>query len=318
MCWRSENRYGKITRIAAASPSDGATPETMNTGLALRTPAWFFTALFLASCASSPGDRRTTDTPPPSAVDHSARYTIEQDRAPTIPLDPSRVREVVPVPETRTMAGNFSPYTVNGRTYTVMATEEGYAETGYASWYGEKFHGHLTSNGEIYDMYQVSAAHTTLPIPSYVTVRNLENNRELVVRVNDRGPFHDDRIIDLSYAAAYLLGFSDQGTARVHVQALIPSLENQGYPSTRPSLAGGGGQYLQVGAFSDRSAAERALRTVQNVTTRPAFIRSVETDNARNTLHRVRVGPIADPQEVSRIKALITATELGQPLVVEE
>ncbi len=283
----------------------------------LRNSGLLVTLMLLAACASTPDDRRSAERPP-AEVDHSARYTIDQDRAPTVPLNRANVREIVPVPETRTMAGNFSPYTVNGRTYTVMASEEGYAETGYASWYGEKFHGHLTSNGEIYDMYQVSAAHTRLPIPSYVKVTNLENNRELVVRVNDRGPFHDDRIIDLSYAAAYLLGFSDQGTARVHVEALIPSLENQGYHSRQPTLAGGGGQFLQVGAFSDRSTAERALQTVQSMTTRPVFIRSVETDNTRHTLHRVRVGPIADPQEVSRIKALITATELGQPLVVEE
>jgi rare lipoprotein A len=283
----------------------------------LRISGLLITLTLLAACASAPSDRRGAETPP-AEVDHSARYTIDQDRAPTVPLNTANVREVVPVRETRTMAGNFSPYTVNGRTYRVMATEEGYSETGYASWYGEKFHGHLTSNGEIYDMYQVSAAHTRLPIPSYVKVTNLENNRELVVRVNDRGPFHDDRIIDLSYAAAYLLGFSDQGTARVHVEALIPSLENQGYPSRQPTLAGGGGQFLQVGAFSDRSTAERALQTVKSMTTRPVFIRSVETDNARHTLHRVRVGPIADPQEVTRIKALITATELGQPLVVEE
>ncbi|HLT62936.1 MAG TPA: RlpA-like double-psi beta-barrel domain-containing protein, partial [Pseudohongiella sp.] len=128
---------------------------------------------FLAACRSAPVPPSST----PAPVANAGRYAIEQDRAPSRPLDPSQIREVVPVPVNRTMAGNRSPYTVNGRTYRVMATEEGFQQTGLASWYGEKFHGFRTSNGEVFDMYQVSAAHVSLPIPSFVRVTNLENQR---------------------------------------------------------------------------------------------------------------------------------------------
>jgi rare lipoprotein A len=277
--------------------------------------------VFLVGCASTP-------TPPPQSTSaplptNHGRYSIPQDRAPTIPLDPSKIREVVPVVETRTMAGNRSPYVVNGKTYRVMASEEGYSEIGLASWYGEKFHGHQTSNGEIFDMYQVSAAHKSLPIPSYLTVTNLDNQRSIVVRVNDRGPFHSDRILDLSYAAAWKLGFSNTGTARVKVEAVVPDLYNQGYPSTRVIASniggmGGAGKYLQIGAFSDLQAARRVTDKVQQMTSRPVFIRSVQADNARQVLHRVRVGPLSDPAEIDRITALVVDADLGRPYTVED
>ncbi len=120
----------------------------------------------------------------------SSRYTIDQDRAPTDRfLDIDEIPDAVPEPVERTAAGNRSPYTVLGRTYRVMASEAGYSERGVASWYGEKFHGHQTSNGEIFNMYKVSAAHKTLPIPSFVRVTNMENNRSIIVRVNDGGRF---------------------------------------------------------------------------------------------------------------------------------
>src|SRR5690625_2976369 len=142
--------------------------------------------LVLAACSSvSPPSGQTGRTQGGAATSQSDRYSLCQDRAPSVPLDPSLIRDAVPEPVTRTMAGNRSPYTVNGRTYQVMATEEGFQQTGLASWYGEKFHGHLTSNGEIFDMYQVSAAHTSLPIPSFVRATNLENQRSIIARVND-------------------------------------------------------------------------------------------------------------------------------------
>ena len=144
-----------------------------------------------------------------------------QDRAPEKPIDIINIPEVVPEPVVRTIAGNRSPYTVLGKSYFVLPSEEGYSERGIASWYGEKFHGHKTSNGEVFDMYQVSAAHKSLPIPSFLRVTNLDNNRSIIVRVNDRGPFHGNRIIDLSYAAALKLGYADIGTARVQLEAII-------------------------------------------------------------------------------------------------
>lgn len=270
------------------------------------------TAVVLAGCASSP---------PPvgggsAAAQPSGRYSIVQDRAPTRPLDPDEIQEVIPEPVTRTLAGNYSPYVVNGRTYTVMDSEEGYEETGLASWYGEKFHGHRTSNGEIYDMYQISAAHRSLPIPSYVRVTNLDNDRSVIVRVNDRGPFHSERVIDLSYAAAWKLGFADRGTARVHLESVVPGTQHSPERGGRVALADTSAHYLQVGAFSDRSTAERVRQRVQVMTDTPVFIRPVDSDRQR--LYRVRVGPIPGDRELDWISTTLQGTDLGRPYLVEE
>tara|TARA_R110002072_G_scaffold303107_2_gene493771 strand:- start:42872 stop:43756 length:885 start_codon:yes stop_codon:yes gene_type:complete len=257
----------------------------------------------------------------------SSRYSISQDRAPSGVLDPARIRAVVPEPLNRTMAGNRSPYTVNGRSYRVMATEEGFQQTGLASWYGEKFHGHLTSNGEIFDMYQVSAAHTSLPIPSFARVTNLENQRSIIVRVNDRGPFHNDRILDLSFAAAYQLGFANQGTALVHIESIVPGQQNVLLASGTEQSGGSGvagvadamlARYLQAGAFSDLRAAQRLSERLQAITSRPVFIRSVQAENGRQQLHRVRVGPISDPGEIQRITDMMVAADLGEPFMIQE
>lgn len=263
----------------------------------------------------------------------SSRYTLAQDRAPTRTLDPATIPDVIPEPVLRTGAGNRSPYTVLGRTYTVLPTEEGYSARGVASWYGEKFHGHKTSNGEIFDMYKVSAAHTRLPIPSFLQVTNLENNRSIVVRVNDRGPFHGDRIIDLSYAAAVKLGYANGGTARVQLEAItgealspLTGFEPAGNPAVEQmaaalarteSVAPTDGLYLQVGAFSGLPAAEDLSRRVRAFTTRPVFIRSVQT-SSRNVLHRVRIGPINGPAEAQQLTLLLVAADLGSPYTVSE
>lgn len=279
--------------------------------------------LLLAACQSASVPPTSTTAP----VANAGRYSIAQDRAPTQPLDESQIREVIPVPLNRTMAGNRSPYTVNGRSYRVMQSEEGFQQTGLASWYGEKFHGHQTSNGEIFDMYQVSAAHTGLPIPSFLRVTNLENQRSIVVRVNDRGPFHNDRIIDLSYAAAYKLGFANQGTALVHLEAIVPSenvmlasnsAANPASAVIGANNASAGERYLQAGAFSDLRAAQRLSDRLRDLTSRPVFIRSIQAANTNQQLHRVRVGPISDPREIERISELMQSANMRQPYVVEE
>ena len=130
-------------------------------------------ALLLAACSSAPT----------ATTANSSRYSIQQDRGPTGAVDIAAIPEVIPVPISRTLAGNGSPYTVLGKSYRVLPTEQGYRERGVASWYGEKFHGHKTSNGEVFDMYQVSAAHKSLPIPSFLRVTNLDNNRSIVFYV---------------------------------------------------------------------------------------------------------------------------------------
>jgi rare lipoprotein A len=136
-------------------------------------------------------------------------------------VDVSRIPDAVPTLHTGPYKAN--PYTVLGKTYFPLNESASYAQTGTASWYGTKFHGQNTANGEVYDLYGMSAAHKTLPLPSYVRVTNLDNNRTVILRVNDRGPFYSDRIIDLSYAAAKKLGYAEIGTARVRVEGIDPA-----------------------------------------------------------------------------------------------
>jgi peptidoglycan lytic transglycosylase len=273
--------------------------------------------LAIVACSSAPA-------PAPKSP-NEGRYSISQDRAPTREVDLSSIPEVIPEPVNRTMAGNRSPYTVLGKSYRVLPTEEGYNERGVASWYGEKFHGHKTSNGEVFDMYQVSAAHKSLPIPSFLRVTNLDNNRSIVVRVNDRGPFHGDRVIDLSYAAALKLGYADRGTARVQLESIVATGASRDRTRTAASttrnetlhVSSASGKYLQVGAFSELSAAREVSSRVEEITSLPVFIRSVNASGDR-VLHRVRVGPISDPGQIQRVSQSVVAANLGSPYTVTE
>lgn len=149
----------------------------------------------------------------------NGRYSQRVDSAPRHVAKTPNTADAVPKFEPYRMF-NSRPYTVLGKHYKPMTSGKGYHQIGHASWYGQKFHGHLTSNGETYNMFAMSAAHKTLPLPSYVRVTNLDNNKQAIVRVNDRGPFHDDRIIDLSYAAAVKLGYHNKGTARVKLEVI--------------------------------------------------------------------------------------------------
>ena len=273
----------------------------------------------MMACSSAPAPEQTPESP------NAGRYSISQDRAPTRIIDLSSIPEVIPEPLNRTGAGNRSPYTVLGKSYEVMPTEEGYNERGVASWYGEKFHGHKTSNGEVFDMFLASAAHKSLPIPSFLRVTNLDNNRSIVVRVNDRGPFHGDRVIDLSYAAAVKLGYADRGTARVQLESIVATgvsrdrgvrgANSAGNATLRVSSADS--KYLQVGAFSDLSAAQEITSRVEEITSLRVFIRTVNTSKNR-ILHRVRVGPISDPGQIQRVSESVVAANLGSPYTVTE
>ena len=137
-------------------------------------------------------------------------------------IDFDEIPDAIPRAEIKSRSGNPETYVIDGVTYRVLDTSAGYREEGIASWYGGYFHGRRTSSGDVYDMYLMTAAHTSLPLPTYVRVTNLENGSSVVLRVNDRGPFVEDRIIDLSYTAATKLGMAEQGTARVEVVALDP------------------------------------------------------------------------------------------------
>ena len=179
------------------------------------------------------------------------------DRPPTnIDVDLASIPDAVPVKLSLSKTGN-KPYTALGKSYRPMREARGYKARGTASWYGKKFHGRRTSSGETYDMFAMTAAHTTLPIPSFARVTNVDNGRTVVVRVNDRGPFLHGRLIDLSYAAAWKLGITAKGTGRVEVVALDPQhLATTEASQKYSGLAGTGSGYaLQVGAFSQLSNA---------------------------------------------------------------
>lgn len=224
------------------------------------------------------------------------------DGPPSERFDPALIERPEPRPEPRSAYGNHSPYEVLGRTYRVMDSAAGYSESGVASWYGTKFHGRLTSSGEPYDLYQLTAAHRTLPLPTWVEVTRLDTGKTIIVRVNDRGPFHPDRIIDLSWAAASKLGMTELGTAPVEVRAI--AFEDGPGDTPRPARVP---VYVQVGAFSERQRAHRVVEDLER-----AGIGPIESESARTDVGhvwRVRLGPI---DEVSRAIALVDrVAELG-------
>lgn len=225
------------------------------------------------------------------------RPAWQDDGAPAVAISPEEVADAVPRPDPILRAGNTSPYEVAGIQYTVLPSASGYREEGIASWYGTKFHGRKTSNGEDYDLYLPTAAHRSLPIPSYVRVTNLDNGRSMVVRVNDRGPFHAERLIDLSYGAAVRLGFVDRGTAPVRVEAL----EVAGVDDRRDSA--GSYRYLQLGAFASQAAADNLRAAVAEVVPVPVTVSPVEM--AGKQLNRVRVGPVADGRQMAEVRQLL-------------
>ena len=223
-----------------------------------------------------------------------------QDTAPrTAPPASSLPGDAVPRQEPRSRYGNGPYYKVFGDTYKVLDSSYGYQERGVASWYGKKFQGRMTSSQEPYDMYAMTAAHKSLPLPTYVRVRNLKNNRSIVVRVNDRGPFVDNRLIDLSYSAALKLDMVRDGTSLVEVTAI--SFDDPGPAASTPApatrtLAGekkpDSSIFVQVGAFGDASNAKRRHALIRNGGIGPAFVH--EDRSASQTLYRVRIGPIAN------------------------
>jgi rare lipoprotein A len=204
-----------------------------------------------------------------------------------IKIDINDIEDVQPIEEPITKAGNKSPYTQFGVTYEIMPSSFGYREIGNASWYGSKFHGRRTSNGEIYNMYLMTAAHKTLPIPTYVRVTRLDNQQTIIVRVNDRGPFHDQRIIDLSYAAAVKLGFSESGTAEVLVEAIDASVP---LPATDEKA------FLQIGAFDNPESAIKFAKQFDDYISHPIGIKAIENS------FKVLVGPFENPGELLQTK----------------
>jgi rare lipoprotein A len=222
-------------------------------------------------------------------------------------LKAADVVDAIPRPEPLARYGNHSPYEVFGKTYHVMQSSKGYREKGTASWYGSKFHGRRTSSGEPYDMHLATAAHKALPLPTYAEVTNLDNGKKVVVKINDRGPFKDDRIIDMSYGAALRLGMVDTGTARVEVRAIDAGAVNiAAAPPPREvtvEVAGTDETWLQAGAYGRREGAEELATRLERAELRPVSIRNSDE------LFRVWLGPYASHAEVESI--ISRAIELG-------
>lgn len=220
--------------------------------------------------------------------------TEQRDAAPSTPPTAADMRDAVPRAEPPSRYGNMASYEVFGKRYYTLASNEGYVERGIASWYGKKFHGRRTSSGEPYDMYKMTAAHKTLPLPSYAEVTNLENGRKVIVRINDRGPFHGDRLIDLSYSAATKLGIVGRGTGKVEVRAIEPKqrlTRSVSQTAAVSSPAQQGPVFIQVGAFSSENRAEQIRMQIEGEVSDPVEI--MPLSRPQGQLYRVRVGPLA-------------------------
>jgi rare lipoprotein A len=285
-----------------------------------------------ASGSSQPPARNVPET----SLSQAERYRQTHDGEPPEKIDVSTIPVPEPVPEPLSRYGNRSPYSVLGQTYQVLPSSRGYVERGISSWYGNKFHGYMTSSFEPYDMYKFTAAHKSLPLPSWARVTNLENGKSVVVRVNDRGPFHDNRLIDLSYAAAVKIGVWPKGTGLVEVRALQPGepmpepTTIAAAPSPRASRAPAGTKnppappvavtdgatpriYLQVGAFGEAANAERAAKTVARAGL--GDVRVVEAEVNGRSVRRVRIGPLRDADEADRLTDEIRRLGLGEARV---
>ena len=255
------------------------------------------TCLVLPGCALWRGG--SVPTPPPSSGKTPPPITL-----PTPPRDLDSIPDAVPRAEPRSRYGNPESYVVFGQTYRVQKSARGHVERGLASWYGPGFHAERTSSGEPYDMYAMTAAHKTLPIPAYVRVTHLENGRSVVVKVNDRGPFVGDRIIDLSYTAAHKLGMIRSGTAPVEIRVLDPG-EETASPSPSPTAYSpppsiGVTRYVQAGAFGARVNAEAMLARLRGAGIDNALIREVNI--AGRQWYRVQAGPV---DQAAAVDALI-------------
>lgn len=301
-------------------------------------------AALLAACSA---------TPPRQSIAKPA-IVIDRDGAPPVPLDIANLPEPIPRDEPRARYGNHSPYTVFGERYSVLPDGRGYRERGLASWYGTKFHGRLTSTREPYDMYEFTAAHKTLPLPAYARVTNLENGRTLIVRINDRGPFHSSRIIDLSYAAAVRLGVHIKGTAMVEVETIdansplpAPDLRLAAADSPGVSVAGlrdderaapimelappavvaqvaersalplghTPQMWLQLGAFGARENAEALRLRLLESGFQEATV-ATDSDNPATLLYRVKLGPLASADVVDSLNARLALSGFEKPKLV--
>ncbi|HEY4773023.1 MAG TPA: septal ring lytic transglycosylase RlpA family protein [Steroidobacteraceae bacterium] len=258
-------------------------------------------AALLAACASTPRHKAPASQPqevPPAP----------SSGAPGVPPNIAAVPDAVPHFELRSKRGNPAFYDVQGKRYFVLATADGYVERGVASWYGPTFHGVSTSMGEPYDMYAMTAAHKTLPLPAYARVTNLKNGKTCVVRINDRGPFVANRIIDLSYTAAAKLDMLREGTTLVEVRAITPAAPDT---LTRTAELPPSDLWMQAGAFADIGNAQRLSAKLRSAGLPGVTVLSPITGG--QSLYRVRVGPITSVAQFDELSSRLRAQGVSNP-----
>lgn len=252
---------------------------------------WFILGLFLLSCQTHSPHHTATIIKKNAVRTRTAAKQADKDGAPEGPI-PRFFKEIFPAHEPYSRYGNPTEYKVKGHTYEVMRNASGYRSRGLASWYGTKFHKRRTSSGERYDMYALTAAHKTLPLPTYVRVKNLSNGRVAIVKVNDRGPFHHNRIIDLSYGAAAKIGLLPQGTTMVEIEALQAPKQGKLLPTAH--------YYVQAGAFYSKPLAEALRKKLVRLTPSP-----VKVDKFKKR-YIVKVGPFDNKQATNRLKMALS------------
>jgi len=268
----------------------------VNVGRVLAAPLGL-AVVALAGCLST--------TPPPSVPNSNS---TEQPVLATPPTVPDSVPDATPRAEPRARKGNPPFYDVLGKRYYVLSSSVGYWERGVASWYGPGFHKVRTSTGESYDMYAMTAAHKTLPLPAYVQVTNLQNGRSVILRVNDRGPFVGNRIIDLSYTAAAKLDMLRNGTAMVEVRTIDPSAPPAATAPNAPAAGGAAAAvssalFVQAGAFADPANAERLAEKLRGGSYGKIVVRDDRIAGRR--MYRVRIGPVPDVAGFDRVVAAL-------------
>lgn len=282
-------------------------------------------AIALLQACSGPVHRSSQPSPPvapevaattgdgPPIVDH---------------LDESLVPNAVPKSEPISRYGNPPIYEVFGKQYKTLASSEGYKAEGTASWYGRKFHGHRTSSGEPYDMFAMTAAHRSLPLPTYVKVKNIHNGKEVILKVNDRGPFVHNRLIDVSYAAAKKLGIHESGTGKVVVTAIDPSVwhqqqknavakaEKAAKPNAKPSTIAKKSQiqeqtqlYIQLGAFTKKLNAQKLAESASHLThaLKNVNVQVYENQLDDKDVYKVRIGPLKNKTEAEKLQKELVA-----------
>jgi rare lipoprotein A len=257
----------------------------------------------------------------------SLKSKADVDGPPVYPRSVKNIPDAIPKAETKSKYGNPPTYSALGKTYKVLNSHQGFQQSGMASWYGTKFHGKRTSSGEPYDMYAMTAAHPTLPIPCYVKVTHLQNGKTAVVKVTDRGPFKGDRIIDLSYAAAHKIGVYQNGTGKVKIEVINPSqwdhelylaeatqINNQKNNLAQnkhqsKAINDAPGLYLQVAAFNQKRNADAFADKIHElVQSYPIEIKQADAQN--QATYRVRVGPFKKKQDANQVASLLKSKNL--------